>query len=96
MHGTHEFLFTFLQLGLFLKKILKDDLGSRSTSEFLETISRYLSQRTSLVSNDLSTFCKCGGKHEIVRHIVSHSSEHAETINIHQKQLQVKITCSIL
>ncbi|PON60223.1 Kinesin-like protein [Trema orientale] len=75
------------QLGLFLKKILKDDLGTRSTSEFLETISRYLSQRTSLVSNDLSTFCICGGKREIVRHIVSHSSDHADTVNIHQKQL---------
>ncbi|XP_062078987.1 kinesin-like protein KIN-14F [Humulus lupulus] len=75
------------QLGLFLKKILKDELGNCSTSEFLETISRYLSQRTSLVSNDLSTFCICGGKREIVQHIVSHSSDHDEAINMSQKQL---------
>ncbi|XP_060972774.1 kinesin-like protein KIN-14F [Cannabis sativa] len=76
------------QLGLFLKKILKDDYGNCSTSEFLETISRYLSQRTSLVSNDLSTFCICGGKRELVQHIVSHSSDHDEAINMSQKQLQ--------
>ncbi|KAL5548731.1 hypothetical protein UlMin_003962, partial [Ulmus minor] len=76
------------QLGLFLKKILKDEIGAVSKSDFIEIILRYLSQRTSLVSGDLSTFCACGGKREVVRTIVNHSSDHVEIIDIQQKQLQ--------
>lgn len=79
----------FLQLGMFLKKILKGDMGYLSKSEFVEAISRYLSQRTSLVSSDMSKFCICGGKSEVVQHIISPSSGYLELIEIQQKQLQV-------
>nr|XP_015880560.2 kinesin-like protein KIN-14F [Ziziphus jujuba var. spinosa] len=76
------------QLGIFLKKILKSDMGNLSKSEFIEAISRYLSQRTSLASSDVSKFCICGGKREVVRHIISPSSGDREIIDIQQKHLQ--------
>ncbi|KAJ6776754.1 HEAVY CHAIN putative-RELATED [Salix koriyanagi] len=76
------------QLGLFLKKILKGDIGCLSKTEFIEAISQYLTQRTSLGSSDFSKFCICGGKKETIRHIVSNSSGHAEVIDLHQKQLE--------
>ena len=79
----------YLQLGLLLKKILKGDIGSLSKTEFIEALSQYLRERTSLASSDFSKFCVCGGKKETIRHIVSNSSGHAEVIDLHQKQLEV-------
>jgi kinesin family protein C2/C3 len=79
----------YLQLGLFLKKILKGDIGSLSKNEFIEAISQYLRQRTSLASSDFSKFCICGGKRETIQHTVSSSSGHTEVIDLHQKQLEV-------
>ncbi|KAK9941143.1 hypothetical protein M0R45_017769 [Rubus argutus] len=76
------------QLGLFLKKLLRGDIGPLSKSEFLEAISHYLAQRSNMVSSDLSKFCICGGKREVLRHSNSHSSGHEELIGIQQKQLQ--------
>ncbi|KAM1115023.1 hypothetical protein TB2_038153 [Malus domestica] len=77
------------QLGLFLKKLMRRDLGGLSKSEFVEAITQYLGQRSGLVSNDLSNFCICGGKDgEAVRRSSSHSSVHEELINIQQKQLE--------
>ena len=79
----------YLQLGLFLKKILKGDIGSLSKNEFIEAISQYLRQRASLASSDFSKFCICGGKRETIQHTVSSSSGHTEVIDLHQKQLEV-------
>ncbi|KAL9382883.1 hypothetical protein Peur_023206 [Populus x canadensis] len=76
------------QLGQFLKKILKGDIGSLSKNEFIEAISQYLRQRASLASSDFSKFCICGGKRETIQHTVSNSSGHAEVIDLHQKQLE--------
>ncbi|KAJ4839685.1 hypothetical protein Tsubulata_041115 [Turnera subulata] len=76
------------QLGLFLKKILKGDIGSLSKSEFVEAISQYLKQRTSSASGDFSKFCVCGGKREVIRHTVGHCSGHTEVISLHQNQLE--------
>ncbi|KAK6269429.1 hypothetical protein POUND7_006534 [Theobroma cacao] len=76
------------QLGLFLKKILKADINSLSKSDFIEAISLYLGQRTSLASNDFSKFCICGGKREVIRHNVSHSAAHAELIDLQQRELE--------
>ncbi|KAM0995681.1 hypothetical protein ACFX13_005833 [Malus domestica] len=77
------------QLGLFLKKLMRRDLGGLSKSEFVEAITQYLGQRSGLVSNDLSKFCICGGKSgEAVRRSSSHSTVHEELINIQQKQLE--------
>ncbi|KAJ6724084.1 KINESIN-LIKE PROTEIN KLP-3 [Salix viminalis] len=76
------------QLGLFLKKILKGDVGSLSKNEFLEAISQYLRQRASLASGDFSRFCICGGERETIQHTVSNSSGHEEVIDLHQKQLE--------
>lgn len=89
IHFPFFFVLGVLQLGIFLKKILKGDLGYLSKAEFVEAISRYLSQRTSLVSSDMSKFCICGGKREVVRHIISPSSGYPEIIEIQQKQIQV-------
>lgn len=44
-----------------------------------------------MVSSDLSKFCICGGKREVLRHSNSHSSGHEELIGIQQKQLEVRI-----
>ncbi|MED6175290.1 Kinesin-like protein KIN-14F [Stylosanthes scabra] len=83
------------QLGLFLKKILKgDDIGCLSKREFIEAISLYLNQRSSLASNDFSKFCICGGRRENTRHknninnSANYSSKHIEVINNQQKQLE--------
>ncbi|XP_022716667.1 kinesin-like protein KIN-14F [Durio zibethinus] len=76
------------QLGLFLKKILKADINSLSKSDFIEAISLYLGQRTSLASSDFSKFCICGGKREVIRHTVSHSTADAELIDLQQRELK--------
>ncbi|XP_050370920.1 kinesin-like protein KIN-14F [Argentina anserina] len=76
------------QLGMFLKKLLRGDLGALSKSEFLEAMKDYLSQRSHIVSSDLSKFCICGGKREAVYHSISHSSDHEELIKIQQKHLE--------
>lgn len=76
------------QLGLFLKKILKGEVGSLSKAQFMEAISQYLGQKASLVSGDFSKFCICGGKREVIQHSISHSCDHAKLTDLHQKQLQ--------
>nr|POE76537.1 kinesin-like protein kin-14f [Quercus suber] len=76
------------QLGLFLKKILKGDTGFLSKDEFIEAISQYLNQRTSLASSDLSKFCICGGKREGVQPNVCLPADNTEVIDIQQKQLE--------
>ncbi|KAH9652468.1 kinesin-like protein KIN-14F [Citrus sinensis] len=76
------------QLGLFLKKILKGEVGSLSKAEFMEAISQYLGRKTSLVSGDHSKFCICGEKREVIQHSISRSCDHAELTDRHQKQLQ--------
>ncbi|KAF2298098.1 hypothetical protein GH714_014055 [Hevea brasiliensis] len=97
------------QLGLFLKKILKGDIGFLSKSEFIEAISQYLRQRTNLVSSDFSKFCVCGGKREAVRHTevrmhykvtkreVKHMQadwkEELSRLEHHIKDLEVASTC---
>lgn len=81
--------YNYLQLGLFLKKILKGDIGFLSKSEFIEAISQYLRQRTKMVSSDFSKFCVCGGKQEAVCHTVSHPFVQTEQTDLHQKQLEV-------
>ncbi|CAJ1960215.1 unnamed protein product [Sphenostylis stenocarpa] len=76
------------QLGLFLKKILKDDMGCLSKREFIEAISLYLNQRSSLASNDFSKFCNCGGKHDNIRQNANYYAKYTEVINTQQKQLE--------
>ncbi|KAJ4725383.1 Kinesin-like protein [Melia azedarach] len=77
------------QLGLFLKKILKGEVGSLSKAEFMEAISQYLGRKASLVSGDFSKFCICGGKRKVIQHTITQpSNDHAELMDLHQKQLQ--------
>ncbi|KAK7305290.1 hypothetical protein VNO77_43193 [Canavalia gladiata] len=77
------------QVGLFLKKILKGDIGCLSKREFIEAISLYLNQRSRSASNDFSKFCVCGGKRDNSnRQNVNYSAKYAEVINTQQKQLQ--------
>ncbi|XP_059662357.1 kinesin-like protein KIN-14F [Cornus florida] len=76
------------QLGLLLKKILKADGIPLSKSEFIKIISRYLAQRTSSVSSDISKFCTCGGKRENIWPGIGHSSGNAELLDFQQKRLE--------
>ncbi|KAG4150269.1 hypothetical protein ERO13_D05G385900v2 [Gossypium hirsutum] len=76
------------QLGLFLKKLLKADMNSLSKSNFIEAISLYLGQKTSLASNDVSKFCICGGKRDIVRRSISHSAINADLLDLQQREIQ--------
>ncbi|MBA0747103.1 hypothetical protein Gogos_009566, partial [Gossypium gossypioides] len=76
------------QLGLFLKKLLKADMNSLSKSNFIEAISLYLGQKTSLASNDVSKFCICGGKRDIVHRSVSHSAANADLLDLQQREIQ--------
>lgn len=87
----YTFFNNFLQLGLFLKKILKGDIGCLSKREFIEAISLYLNQRSSLASNDFSKFCNCGGKRDSIRQNANYSAKYVEVINTQQKQLEVQI-----
>lgn len=82
-----------MQLGSFLKKILKCDNGDLSRSEFLEAVYRYLHHRKDLVSKEFSKFCKCGGKPEFITgpSIREFSPGHAEAIGLQQKELEVRI-----
>ncbi|KAI9187169.1 hypothetical protein LWI28_025140 [Acer negundo] len=76
------------QLGLFLKKVLKGEVGSLSKSDFMEAISQYLGRKASLVPGDFSKDCICGGKREIIQHVISPSPDHSDQIDRLQKQLQ--------
>lgn len=86
---TYLVYIAILQLGLFLKKILKDDIGCLSTTQLVEAISLYLNQKSSLASKDFSKFCICGGKLDRTQNETNYSCNHAETINNQQKELEV-------
>ncbi|PSS14296.1 Kinesin-like protein [Actinidia chinensis var. chinensis] len=77
-----------IQLGLLLKKILKGEGLPLSKPEFLEAISKYLGQRTSMVSSDLSKFCICGGKREVIWHTIGHSTDDAQLFDVQCRQLE--------
>ncbi|WCJ32564.1 Kinesin-like protein KIN-14F [Euphorbia peplus] len=77
------------QLGQFLKRLLKGDIGPLSKQDFIEAISQYLRQRTNTVSNDFSKFCVCGGKREVITHTINHSSSSdKELVDLLKKQLE--------
>ncbi|CAN1335425.1 Kinesin-like protein KIN-14F [Linum perenne] len=79
------------QVGLFLKKVLKGDIGYLSKEEFVEAIAQYLRHRTNLVSSDFSKFCICGGnKGPPLEHTqaISDESYCSETTDLHQKELE--------
>ncbi|XP_052207437.1 kinesin-like protein KIN-14F [Diospyros lotus] len=82
-----------IQLGLLLKKILKGDGIPLSKPEFLEAISKYLAQRTSLAPSDVSKFCICGGKREVVHCNIDRFAGDAELIHHQQKQLEELKSC---
>ncbi|PIA58345.1 hypothetical protein AQUCO_00500341v1, partial [Aquilegia coerulea] len=77
------------QLGLLLKGILNDDSCSISKCELIEAISKYLVRRQYGSSNDLSTFCICGGKRDEIRINSSHISKQVERLDLQQNQLEV-------
>ncbi|KAL6954983.1 Kinesin-like protein KIN-14F, partial [Sarracenia purpurea var. burkii] len=77
-----------IQLGLLLKKILKGNGIPLSKAEFLDAVSKYLGQRTSMVSSDLSKFCICGGKREVLWRSVGCSVDNAELYDHQHEQLE--------
>lgn len=76
------------QLGLFLKKTLKGDYKPLSKREFLKTISKFIDQRTGLLSSDFSEFCICGGKSERMWQDISCPAGSTELLDSQQKQLE--------
>lgn len=76
------------QLGLFLKKVLNSDCVPLTKTQFLEAISKYLSRRTSLVSQDISNFCICGGKSDGAWHRNTAPHVGVELLDLQQKQLE--------
>ncbi|KAI4366209.1 hypothetical protein MLD38_022114 [Melastoma candidum] len=76
------------QLALFLKKILRGELGSISRAEFLQAIEQYLRQRMNLASNDMSQFCICGGKRNGVRASAGNCVGHVDEIQQQNKQIK--------
>ncbi|OVA19729.1 Calponin homology domain [Macleaya cordata] len=76
------------QLGLVLKESLKGGSDSVSKAELIEAISKYLSKRTCGVSNDLSTFCICGGKPGQIQISNNDNISHMERLDLQQELLQ--------
>jgi len=96
LQGLQLFFGIYLQLGSFLRKILKCDNGDLSRSEFLAAVFRYLQHRKDLVSKEFSKFCKCGGKLEFSRlNAREFSPGHVEAIGLQQKELEVRIYISL-
>ena len=83
----------YLQLGLFLKKLLKGDNGPLSKSDFVEATSEYIGKRTSLQATiDVQKAYICNGKMEVILNSVSRSPGHVEIlIELIQRQIEVKI-----
>ncbi|XP_027172965.1 kinesin-like protein KIN-14F [Coffea eugenioides] len=76
------------QVGLILKKILNDDGIPRSKSEVLEMILKYLGQRSSLASSNLSKFCICGRKREDIAQTNVSPVGNVEVLDVQQRQLE--------
>ncbi|KAL3508328.1 hypothetical protein ACH5RR_027729 [Cinchona calisaya] len=76
------------QLGLILKKILNSNCIPQSKSVLLEIILKYLGQRSSLASSDLSKFCICGRKRDDIARRNSSPLGNGEVLDGQQRQLE--------
>ncbi|GFP89121.1 kinesin kp1 [Phtheirospermum japonicum] len=76
------------QLGLFLNQVLNSDCITQSKTQFLESISKYLSKRTSLVSRDIAKFCICGGEGSGTWNRNISSRGGVELLDLQHKQLE--------
>nr|XP_043640011.1 kinesin-like protein KIN-14F [Erigeron canadensis] len=76
------------QLGIFLKNMLKGNCKPLSKHEFLQAISKYIDQRSGLVSNDFFKFCICGGQSKGMQHNINHTSDNTIILDLQQKQLE--------
>ncbi|KAK4795566.1 hypothetical protein SAY86_027892 [Trapa natans] len=76
------------RLALFLENILKGERGMQSKAQFIEAISQYLQQRKSLTSTDLSEFCTCSGKREVVQPRVVNGCNHVDIFHLHGKHIE--------
>ncbi|KAL5716104.1 hypothetical protein ACHQM5_017836 [Ranunculus cassubicifolius] len=77
------------ELGILLKDVLQRDCCSISKLDFIEAISKYLARRYYGVSNDLSSFCICGGKRQQTNLSGARSDTQVERFDLQQKQLEV-------
>ncbi|XWS51692.1 hypothetical protein CRYUN_Cryun11dG0005300 [Craigia yunnanensis] len=70
-----------IQLGFFLKKLLKGDNGPVSKSDFVEATSEYIGKRTSLhATTDVSKDYICNGKNEVILNSVCRSPDRVEIL----------------
>lgn len=74
------------QLGLFLKNLLKGNCTPLLKHAFLQAISKYINQRSGLVSDNISNFCICGRKGQGSN--ISYSPDNTSVIDLQQKQLE--------
>lgn len=83
------------QLGLMLKKLLKGEDGiPLSKSKFLDAILQYLPQKiSSMLGDDLSKFCICGRKRDMISYPIDNSAGNSELLDIQQKQLEEVKSC---
>ncbi|MFS7889562.1 hypothetical protein Hanom_Chr00s000004g01608471 [Helianthus anomalus] len=85
----------FFQLGIFLKNMLKGNGKPLLKHEFLQSISKYIDQRSGFVSNDFSKFCVCGGKGKNMWNNINYSFEKTNLLDFQQKQLEVNLNTSL-
>lgn len=76
------------QLGIFLKNMLKGNCKPLLKHEFLRAISNYIDQRSGLVSNEFSKFCRCSGEGKVVYHDIGYSVDKINILDVQQKQLE--------
>ncbi|XP_022039587.1 kinesin-like protein KIN-14F isoform X2 [Helianthus annuus] len=76
------------QLGIFLKNMLKGNGKPLLKHEFVQSISKYIDQRSGFVSNDFSKFCVCGGKGKSMWNNINYSCEKTNVFDFQQKQLE--------
>ncbi|XVF03584.1 hypothetical protein REPUB_Repub05bG0006000 [Reevesia pubescens] len=79
-----------IQLGLFLKKLLKGDKGPVSISDFIEATSEYIGKRTGLqATTDIPKAYICNGKNEVILNSVCRSPGRVEIlIDLIQRQIE--------
>ncbi|KAJ0682125.1 hypothetical protein HanPI659440_Chr16g0643861 [Helianthus annuus] len=83
------------QLGIFLKNMLKGNGKPLLKNEFLQSISKYIKQRSDFLSNDFSKFCVCGGKGKSMWNNINYSCEKTNVLDFQQKQVEVNLNISL-
>ncbi|XVE80609.1 hypothetical protein DITRI_Ditri14bG0153000 [Diplodiscus trichospermus] len=83
-----------IQLGLFLKTLLKGDYGPVSRSDFVEATSEYIGKRTSLqATTDIPKAYICNGKNDVILSSFCRSTGRVEILSdlVHRQIEELKL-----